>query len=265
MLKKLLKYNLKNQFKFFGVIYGLIIFNAITARLLSSIDNAPTIITIMKDIFIGTMWAMIVNVFISNIFRVWHEFRSSMYGDESYLMHTLPVKSSTLYWSKFLGALIILITNIVISGIGILTVYADTALFEWVKNILDSISSTANTTAIIYIIILGAVIFLEILNIILTGFLAIIFGHKKNNNKILWSVISGFIIYTITQTAIIVVYAISGIFNSEMFGLFTGGGSSFDPQTIKNMLIESGFIYIALVAALGVVSAKMLNRGFDID
>ena len=266
MLKKLLKYNLKNQFKFFGLLYGLIIFNAVAARLLSLIDGAPAIVIFLKNFCAGAMWAMIVNAFVNNILRVWHEARRSIYGDESYLMHTLPVKSSTIYWSKFIGALTILIANVIVSVAGVLIAYADTSLFEFAKNFLEQISSTIDATALAYIILLGAILLLELFNIITVGFLAMIMGHRKNNNKVGWSVGLGFVLYAITQVIVVAVFAISGIFNSEMFGLFNGaGGSSFDPQTTKTMFVESCFVYIAIVALTGVISAKKLNRGFDID
>ena len=265
MLKKLLKYNLKNQFKFFGILYGLIIFNAVIAYLLSLINDTPAIIVFLKDFCAGAMWATIANAFINNILRVWHESRRSVYGDESYLMHTLPVKSSTIYWSKFLGALTILVANTIVSIAGVFITYANTGFIEWVKNFLSQISSTVDITVPAYAILLGAILFLEIFNIIAIGFLAMIIGHKKNNNKVAWSVGFGFAIYMISQMIIIAAFAMSGIFNSEMFGLFNGTGSSFDPQTTKTMLIESCLAYTAIIALTSVISAKMLNRGFDID
>lgn len=265
MLKKLLKYNLKNQFKFFGILYGLIIFNAVAARLLSCIEGAPAIIIFLKDFCAGAMWAMIVNAFVNNILRVWHEARRSMYGDESYLMHTLPVKTSTLYWSKVLGALIVLLSNVSVSVAGVLILYGNSDLFNMVGGILEYMSSGANMSSTIYGILLGGILLLELINVIMVGFFAIIIGHKRNNNKVAWSIWCGIAVYFITQIIVVASFAVSGIFNSEMFGLFTGTGSSFDPQTTATVLIESTCVYLAIIIATGLLSAKSLNRGIDID
>lgn len=265
MLKKLLKYNLKNQYKFFGLLYGLILFSAIISRLLSEWAGAPAIIIFTKDFFEGAMWAMIANVLINNMLRVWAEFRRSLYGDESYLMHTLPVKTSTLYWSKAFGAFVILCSNILVSIAGILILYGKPEFFDMIGGILEHISQNSNIPPAFYMILLGGIVFFEILNIIMSGFFAIILGHKHNNNKVAWSVGWGFLIYFIVQTIVIASFAISGIFNSEMFGLFTGSGSSFDPQTTLTLLIESSIIYPVIIVTTGLLSARSLNRGFDID
>ena len=52
------------------------------------------------------IYAVIVafNIIINNVLRFWVRFRQTMYGDESYLTHTLPVEKNTLYASKMLSA-----------------------------------------------------------------------------------------------------------------------------------------------------------------
>ena len=50
-----------------------------------------------------------------------------------------------------------------------------------------------------------------------------------------------------------------------MFGLFTGSGSVFDWKTTTIMIIESIATYLAIIIAIGSLSAKSLNHGFDID
>ena len=66
MLMKLLKYDLKNMYKFLVVFYILSIFFALTTRLFFSIDDT-TIIKIIGQISVGCMFAMIANIFINNI------------------------------------------------------------------------------------------------------------------------------------------------------------------------------------------------------
>ena len=105
MLNKLLKYDLKYMIKNMGVFYILAIFFAITTRLLSLPEK-----TIMMDILVkissGCVIAMIANIIINSMMRSWIRFRDSLYKDESYLTHTLPVTKNNLYNSKFLQTLI---------------------------------------------------------------------------------------------------------------------------------------------------------------
>jgi len=263
MLNKLLKYNLKNQLKFYSIFYGITLFCAIATRLLAEWVDAPEIIVIIQKFSEGIMWAMVINVIFNNILRTWADFRRSMYGDESYLMHTLPVKTSTLFWSKFLSSLIILLANTAVAIISIIIRYCGSGLFDLIKGILETRS--AGMPPAVYIILLGFILLVEILSIITIGLFAIVLGHKRNNNKVLWSVIYGLVAYFATMLIVIAIFALTGIFNSEMFGLFTGTGSSFDPQTTAILLIECSIIYPIIIIAVNLLSTKSLKRGFDVN
>ena len=100
MLKKLLKYDLKNNFKILIIFYGLSIFFAVLTRILFSIENS-FIIDIIAKISSGVTISMIFNIIINNIMGLWGRTRNNFYGDESYLTHTLPVDRKTLYLSKY--------------------------------------------------------------------------------------------------------------------------------------------------------------------
>ena len=100
MLAKLLKYDLKKQIKIFLIFDGLAILFAILARLLA--NNNIVFVDILGNIFAGAMWEMAINSIINTIIRAWANFSQTLYGDASYLTHTLPVKASAVYWSKVL-------------------------------------------------------------------------------------------------------------------------------------------------------------------
>ena len=90
MLNKLLKYDLKYMIRNMAIFYMLSIFFAITTRILFNMEQS-VIINIIGQISVGCMFAMIANTLINTIMRSWVRFRDSLYKDESYLTHTLPV------------------------------------------------------------------------------------------------------------------------------------------------------------------------------
>ena len=96
MVNKLLKYDLKYMIKNMAIFYILSIFFALTTRILFNMEQSA-IINIISQISVGCMFAMIVNTLINTIMRSWIRFRDSLYKDESYLTHTLPVTKSNLY------------------------------------------------------------------------------------------------------------------------------------------------------------------------
>ena len=60
------------------------------------------IINIIGQISVGCMFSMIFSILINTMMRSWVRFRDSLYKDESYLTHTLPVTKNELYNSKFI-------------------------------------------------------------------------------------------------------------------------------------------------------------------
>ena len=96
MLKKLLKYDLQNIFKFLIIFYGLALFFGILTRIFLSIDNS-FIMNLIGQICSGACISMMFSILINNLMRLWVRFKQNLYGDESYLIHTLPVDKKVLY------------------------------------------------------------------------------------------------------------------------------------------------------------------------
>ena len=105
MLKKLLKYDLENIFKFLIIFYSLALFFAILTRIFFSIDNS-LVMNLLGHVTSGTAISMMCSIVINNLMRLWVRFKSNFYGDESYLTHTLPVDKKTLYLSKTLSSIL---------------------------------------------------------------------------------------------------------------------------------------------------------------
>ena len=57
------------------------------------------------------MFSMVASILINTMMRSWIRFRDSIYKDESYLTHTLPVTKNNIYNSKFLQTLIFFVIS----------------------------------------------------------------------------------------------------------------------------------------------------------
>ena len=99
MLKKLLKYDLIYKYKVLIIFYVISIIVSILTRI-TTIDNPSLAILVINKILCGTVIAFVVNIIVNTLMRSWVRFKSNVYGDESYLTHTLPVKKETIYLSK---------------------------------------------------------------------------------------------------------------------------------------------------------------------
>ena len=162
MLIKLLKYDLKYMIKNMCVFYILSIFFAITTRLLS-LPEQTIMIVILSKISSGCMIAMIANIVINVMMRSWVRFRDSLYKDEAYLTHTLPVTKNDLYNSKFIQTLIFFFIGFVISLLSLFVAYYTPGIWQVIKEYIKTITIGFNMSTAFFITIAIVLIFLELI------------------------------------------------------------------------------------------------------
>ena len=263
MLKKLLKYDLENIYKVLIVFYSLVLFFAILTRIFLNIENS-FILNIIGQICSATTIAMIFNILINNVMRLWVRFKTNFYGDESYLTHTLPVDKKTLYLSKTLASVITLFSSVLVICICLFVAYYSKENIEFIKNLLLPFATVYESSVLMIILGFVLVCFLEIMNILQSGYVGIVLGHKKNNNKMLFSIIFGFATYILTQIFIVLVVFLVAIFNKDLMNLFFTM-NSLNIDVIKFCIYLALFIYTLNVIILYFINLNIFSKGVNVD
>lgn len=263
MLKKLLKYDLKWNYKLLIIFYVLaLIFSCIT-RLCSLVDNSA-LFSVLKSISSGFAIAMMINALINCIMRSWVRFTKNMYKDESYLTHTLPVSKNKLYVSKVLSAVICMVTSIIVVIACLFICYYSKENISTLKNMLELAAGTYDTTVIKLLLVLFFVLLLEMIFIILIGYVGIIIGHKSNQNKMSKSVVMGVILYIVTQMVTLLLVFIFGLFNDSVMNIINTK-DIINIDTIKLVLFLGIFIYVVYIVIYYIVGKKLLEKGVNVD
>lgn len=263
MLKKLLKYDLTNVYKVLVVFYILSLFFATLTRIFLYVDNS-FIFEIIGKICSGTTIAMFFNIIINNMMRLWVRFKTNFYSDESYLTHTLPVDKKTLYLSKILTSIITLFTSALVICVSLFIAYYSKENILLVKNLLLPLATVYDSTIIAIILEFILVLFLEIMNMIQSGYVGIVLGHKRNNNKTAFSILFGFITYLLTQVFVILVVFLFALFNQDLMNLFYTV-DALSISTIKTCIYLAIFVYTLNIFILYFVNIKLFNKGVNID
>ncbi len=263
MLNKLLKYDLKYMLKNMIVFYILSIFFAITTRLLFSMDQS-FMIKLLGQISVGCMFSMIASVLINVMMRSWVRFRDSVYKDESYLTHTLPVTKDAIYNSKFIQTLIFFLISFVIVLVSLFITYYTPERWSLIKNLINSITTGLEFNTWLFIISMFSVIFLEIFNAIQCGFLGIILGYNQNNGKVGYSVLFGFIAYLVSQSIVLLLTFIVGLFNSRIGDLFKSN-IMLDSSSFKLLVVLAIIFYILIISLMNILCRKELNKGVNVE
>ena len=263
MLKKLIKYDLQNIFKVLIIFYILSIFFGILTRLFLSATNS-FLMNIIGQICSGVTISMFFNIIINNLMRLWVRFKNNFYGDESYLTHTLPIDKKTLYLSKILTSIITLFSSVLVIGITLFIAYYSKENIEVIKNLLLPLATIYESTVITIVLAFIFVCFLEIMNMLQSGYVGIVLGHKKNNNKMVFSVLSGFGIYLLTQIFTVLVVFVVALFNKDLMNLFYTM-DSLSVTTIKLCIYLAIVIYTLNIFILYFVNSKLFSKGVNVD
>jgi len=264
MLGKLLKYDLKWVYKPLIVFYLLALIFSIIGRGLTEIENS-FIFNIVGKICIGAAIAMIVNVLINNLMRVWVRFIRNMYKDEAYLTHTLPVRKSTIYLSKILSAIITMITSSLVILLCIAICYYSKENLEWLKQAVEFMANAYDSTVISFVMTILIVLFLELLFALFAGYIGIILGHKSNNMKMVKSVIFGFISYMIPSIVTLIGLYILGFFNVEVMNLFNTVTETLSIDAMKSVLYAGMVMYVFYIVIYYFIGKKQIEKGINVD
>ncbi|MBR7042007.1 MAG: hypothetical protein IKI04_00740, partial [Bacilli bacterium] len=134
-----------------------------------------------------------------------------------------------------------------------------------ISNYIKTITTGLNMSTVFFIIIFFTIVFLEIFNAIQCGFFGIILGHRKYNNKILFSVLFGFIAYLVAQSIVLLLVYIYGFFDPSVMELFKTATINIDVDAFKVLAILSAVLYVILITLMNIVCRKMLNKGVNIE
>jgi len=265
MLIRLLKYDLKKMLKFLSVFFFLALFFGLLTRLLGELNDSLAL-AIIKGICNGTAISMMCSLLINCFMRSWVLFRANLYGDESYLTHTLPVKRETLYASKALNAAI----SVLFSLVGILAVCLATYWTDDLKTLLEAllkpISDYLDVPIWAMLVFLFLTLFVEFFNGVQIGFLGLILGHKFNQGRIVKSVIFGFVAYMVTQGITLVMMLFAGLMNSDIMKLFNTSELLAVPSSVLIAASLLGFGFYVLFCIAGFfLNSFLLKRGVNVE
>ena len=263
MLAKLLKYDIRNIYKPLIVFYSLAIFFSLLTRAFLSIEDS-FIMNIIGKICSGVTISMIANILINNIMGVWARTRRNLYGDESYLVHTLPATRGEVYLAKSFAAVITMLSSIAVIMLTLFAAYYSKDNMEILKLFLEQTASGIDTSTEVFLLIIFAEFLVQILAALFCGFAGIVLGHRRNSGKIVWSVVFGLAIYMLTQTLALGIFFLFALANPDIMNLFTSS-TQVTTEAVKGLLIAAIPTYFILGLASAILGYKVFEKGVNVD
>ena len=242
MLGKLIKYEFKATGRTILPLFGATILFALVSRILmpDPFWHTQGLANTLQGIMMFFYGVSLFALFIVNLVILIRRFYKSLFRDEGYLTHTLPVTTDQIIFGKLIPAFCWYIAAIIISALSAAFMFASSWVFQMIPfgDLMREIQRDLG--------IYGPAIVLLFLNLILSSFvwilgfyLALSIGQLFRSAKILWSILVYF--------GLSIVVSIISIVFEEVSGVTAVGGSILEISLLTLFTLAQGMIYYFIV------------------
>lgn len=263
MLAKLLKYDLKRMYRQIIVVYLLALAAALLTRLTDfSLDGDATVITVLHVLCYNAAYILCVGIAFMTCIIVWRDFRRQMYGDESYLTHTLPITIKTLWGAKFIESIMMVLSSVLVVGVVILIMSGTNGSVNVAQMVFGY-----NNEGVAQLFALAVAVLMQWTFIMQSGLVGIIIANRMPERRGLHAVAWGMIIY---MTGIVAMLLVLLIWDRITF-VDISITESLETQIARSqsmmlsMFYGVGALYVVLTALTYLLNYKILSRGVNID
>lgn len=261
MIRKLMKYDLKDMLRVLVYLYIACLGLAVITRLFT-IGEDILILYIFAQIFKNLTYSAIIATIINMARWILATFTGPLYKDRSYLTHTLPVKKSQILDAKYLSSFVVIFLTTLVSFASLVIIFYSNTFMVTVKALLATSIAGINMSMGLMLGLLALVVLAEVCAMMSMGFSAIIIGHRQNRNKTGSSVLWFFVLYMLSTIVTLVVSIIVGGIAGILPQMF---GSVMTQGVFMVVLITALVCYFGFSVAFYFISKKLFNKGVNVD
>ena len=263
MLKKLIHYDFVWIEKVLLYHTAVLLVVSALGRLIHPLNARSAFWLVMDRTFLSLFFAASFSLLFTAFLRTCARYVNTLYKDESYLTHTLPVPRGTLYTAKALAGLWILLLSLLVclGATAIYNSYADR--FSMVKTLLSDAQMRPP------VLLLALLLVLELCCLLLCTLLGLTLGYRRQSHKLLHSLLLTCGVYLLTCGTLIGVFALCGLFDNRILDLFGNqftalqdfAQDSFGARVCAILAVE----YLAANTVLFLCGRHALQKGVNVD
>lgn len=261
MLSKLLKNDLKKNMRLLLILYVSTIVVAGITRGCKELGENSAFFKVLGIFFESAFYSLAANVVIQPFLRNFLNFQRSFYSDESYLTHTLPVSKNQLITSKYLTALIELVSAFACVVLSILIVYASPEFSLTIKMLLSTIVTGSISVALVVtlFVVLVIVEFFMFISIIC---FSIVVAYRAMDHKILRTFLitaaMAFVSITVLAIVMVSVLAAQGVSLSAPTLVISSGA-------FVSVILTGIIVYLLISTVFYFLTRREFNKGVNVD
>lgn len=269
MLGKVFKHEMKSTSRLFLPL--MIGFIAITILCKFAFESSYSVflknnrlLEIITAIFFVLYFIYIIALFVmTSVFIVMH-FYKTMVSDQGYLTNTLPVKTSTLINAKLLAAIIweliagaLLVLSFILFFIGHIHVNDIQDFMRDLTNLYHELFNYVNMPVLLIEVTVTAIV--GLISGPLMMYAAIALGHLFKKHRILWAVISYFVIYVVMQIIASAYFSICGYSSPSVYN------SEYAARTVENYMLFTTIFSVAFTAGFYAITDYIFTKHLNLE
>ncbi len=238
MLGKLMKYEFKATWKLlvpmyiFLVVMSILAFFTVRLTFFETMHNNELLELTSAFVLVAYIMSMFITIMATSIYLI-YRFYKSVYSDEGYLLHTLPVDKHHIIISKTLVSFIWVVINSLIIYMSIIFLFASNKeAFEglkWALNIFIDIWNSYDSVNAFTVFMTIVAVFVSIIAKILKITACISLGQLSPDHKVLVSFGIYYGIYVLQRIIAMIYFAVIALsarvndsFSGVLFGMNWG-------------------------------------------
>lgn len=261
MLGKLLKKDLSRNMRWLWILFVATLGVALVGRICKELGTNIVLFKILGIIFDSVFYALLVNVILQPFLRNFLNFTTSLYKDESYLTHTLPVTKTQIINSKFLTAIIEIVLGFVVLVASLLIMFFTPTMFDTLTLILSFVIIGEFSIGWLVTLFI-ALIVVEFLMFIAIIFFSIILAYRAKEKRVLktflLTTVFAFAAITVLFVIMIIVLSVNGV-------ALTSATLSLSSTALVSALCASVLVYTTLTVVFYILAQKAFRKGVNVD
>lgn len=261
MLSKLLKNDLKKNMRWLWILFLSTILIAGIARGSKELGETISFFKVLGIFFDSVFYGVAVNVILQPFLRNFLNFTKSLYSDESYLTHTLPVTKNQLINSKFLTALIEITLGFATLVISILIMYASPNMLTALELIVSTVV-TGNISMFWVITLFILLVVIEFIMFISIIYFSIVIAYRSKEKRVFKSFLIASAMSIISFLVLSIIMLIVLLINKVKLTTSTLVLSN---TAFISLILTGVIVYSIVTVVFYFLTKKMLNKGVNID
>lgn len=270
MLGKLFKYEFKNTSKLMLAIYGVTAGITVIGSVFLSVDAVQHgVLQIIRGILLTAYVISLIGLIMTTFIYMCYNFYKSMYTDQGYLTHTLPVSPLMTFHVKLVTSVFWMFCSVLLLACSIFLLLTGASKGRLLQDLNDldlNVISAEFHTAIGMSLgqLIALILFIALAAC--TSYLLLVFasasiGQLFNQNKIVAAIIAGIGFYFLGQIINLVMMLIVASFHSSDLIAMSGSDiSNAEDLAVLSPVISGAFVSMFLLISIYYITCNIIVR-----